>query len=292
MPERLPALVAISHGTSSAEGQAAVRGLRDAVGEALGRRAARVDAGTDGARTPSLRLGHVDVEQPDVPATLASLDSGEPAVVVPLLLSAGYHVHVDLTEAVEAETGRPVVLAGALGPDDRLVAVLIRRLAEAGVRDDDAVVLAVAGSSDRRAVDDCLDMTARLAEASGRAVSVGFLSAAEPSLPAAVAAARADAAVARAIDAPGAPGALFGIPGVSDIPGLPGVRRTNRATDAAAPRVVVANYLLAPGYFDDLARDAGADVVAEPLLLPDAPAPAELVEIVLERYDEASARAR
>ncbi|MFF2372194.1 sirohydrochlorin chelatase [Agromyces sp. NPDC058110] len=288
MPERSPALVAISHGTSSPEGQTAVRGLRDAVGAAL---AARATAnGADASGVPSLRLGHVDVEQPDVPATLASLDEGEPAVVVPLLLSAGYHVHVDLTEAVEAETSRPVVLAGALGPDDRLVTVLIRRLAEAGVRDDDAVVLAVAGSSDRRAVDDCHDMTARLAAASGLAVSVGFLSAAEPSLPDAVAAARADAEVARALDAPGAPGALLGIPGVADIPGLPGVRRTNRATDASAPRVVVANYLLAPGYFDDLARDAGADVVAQPLLLPDAPAPAELVDIVLERYDEASAR--
>lgn len=283
MPERLPALVAISHGTSSPEGRAAVRGLRDAVGEALERRAAR--APEAGASAPSLRLGHVDVEQPDVPATLASLDDGEPAIVVPLLLSAGYHVHVDLTEAVEAETSRPVVLAGALGPDDRLVAVLVRRLAEAGIRDDDAVVLAVAGSSDRRAVDDCHDMTARLAAASGRHVSVGFLSAAEPSLPDAVAAARADAAVARALDAPGGP---LGIPGVSDIPGFPGVPGTNRATDVAAPRVVVANYLLAPGYFDDLARTAGADVVADPLLLPDAAAPAELVEIVLDRYDAAS----
>ncbi|GAA1958388.1 sirohydrochlorin chelatase [Agromyces allii] len=286
MPERLPALVAISHGTSSPEGQAAVRGLRDAVGEALARRAAR--AGTADAPTASLRLGHVDVEQPDVPATLASLAEGEPAVVVPLLLSAGYHVHVDLTEAVEAETARDVVLGGALGPDDRLVTVLIRRLDEAGIRDDDAVVLAVAGSSDRRAVDDCLDMTARLAAASGRAVSVGFLSAAEPSLPDAVAAARADAAIALALDAPGRPGALLGIPGVSDIAGFPGVPGTNRAKAAAAPRVIVANYLLAPGYFDDLARSAGADVVAQPLLLPDAPAPAELVDLVLERYDAAS----
>lgn len=278
MPERLPALVAISHGTSSPEGQAAVRGLRDAVGAALARRASAV---------PSLRLGHVDVEQPDVPATLASLADGEPAIVVPLLLSAGYHVHVDLTEAVEAKAGRPVALGGALGPDDRLVTVLIRRLAEAGIRDDDAVVLAVAGSSDRRAVDDCLDMTARLAAASGRRVSVGFLSAAEPALPDAVAAARADAAIARALDAPGGP---FAIPGVSDIPGFPGVPGTNRVTDAAAPRVIIANYLLAPGYFDDLARSAGADVVADPLLLPDAPAPAELVEIVLDRYDAASAQ--
>jgi sirohydrochlorin ferrochelatase len=244
MTQLPPALVGISHGTSSDEGRRAVRGLHDAVAAAVAQR--HPDA------SPAVRLGHVDVEQPDVPATLASLEPGEPAVVVPLLLSAGYHVHVDLTEAVEAEAGRPVVLAGALGPDDRLAAVLMRRLEEAGLREEDAIVLAVAGSSDRRAVDDCRDMAARLAGASGRDVALGFLSAAEPRLPAAVA--------------------------------------TARATAAGGGRVVVANYLLAPGFFDDLTRAAAADVTARPLLVPEEPAPRELVDIVLDRYAAASAR--
>lgn len=244
MTARPPALVGISHGTSSPEGRRAVRGLHDAV-------AAAVAKGHPDA-APSARLGHVDVEQPDVPATLASLEPGEPAVVVPLLLSAGYHVHVDLTEAVDAATDRPVVLAGALGPDDRLAAVLLRRLAEAGLREEDAIVLAVAGSSDRRAVVDCRDMAARLARASGGDVALGFLSAAEPRLPEAVASARTAA--------------------------------------ARGGRVVVANFLLAPGYFDDLARRAGADVTAQPLLMPDEPAPSELVDVVLDRYAAASAR--
>lgn len=243
MSDRPPALVGISHGTSSPEGRRAVRGLHDAVAAAASQR--YPDA------APGVRLGHVDVEQPDVPATLASLDDGEPAVVVPLLLSAGYHVYVDLTEAVEEETSRPVVLAGALGPDDRLATVLLRRLREAGLRDEDRIVLAVAGSSDRRAVDDCHEQAGRLAAAAGREVAVGFLSAAEPRLPDAVAAARAEA---------GGDG-----------------------------RVIVANYLLAPGYFDDLARAAGAEVTAAPLLVPDEPAPRELVDIVLDRY-AASAR--
>lgn len=215
-----------------------MRGLHDAVARAMAQR--HPDA------TPSVRLGHVDVEQPDVPTTLATLADGEPAVVVPLLLSAGYHVYVDLTEAVAEETARPVALAGALGPDDRLATLLLRRLREAGLRDDDRVVLAVAGSSDRRAVDDCVEQARRLAAASGRDVTVGFLSAAEPRLPEAVTAARAAA--------------------------------------GAEARVVVANYLLAPGYFDDLARAAGAEVTAAPLLVPDEPAPQELVDIVLERY--------
>ncbi len=242
-----PALVGISHGTSSSEGRAAVRALHEAVTAAVAERASRAGAEA-GGRAPSVRLGHVDVEQPDVPATLATLEPGEPAVVVPLLLSAGYHVHVDLTEAVADAADRTVALAGALGPDDKLAAVLARRLDEAGVRDDDAVVLSVAGSSDGRAVRDCRDMAKRLAAACGRDIRLGFLSAASPLLVDAIAEAREDA-----------PGA----------------------------RVVVASYLLAPGYFQDLAEAAGADVVSAPLLVPDAPVPGELVDIVLDRYDAA-----
>ena len=273
---RPPALVAVSHGTSSVEGRAAVRALFDAVAAAAGER-----WGTD---APELRLCHVDVEQPDVPTSLATLPDEMPAVLVPLLLSAGYHVHVDLAEAA-ADTraaGRPVAVADALGPDDRLVPVLRRRLAEAGARADDRVVLAAAGSSDARAVDACRDMADRLAAAlpatstpspapsrpvgkphSGaperslstglapRTGEIGFLSAAEPRLDEAVRAAREGA-----------------------------------GPDA---RVAVASYLLAPGYFQDLAAASAPDVMAAPLLRYDAPAPAELVEIVLDRYTAGAA---
>ena len=53
---------------------------------------------------------------------------------------------------------------------------------------------------------------------------------------------------------------------------------------STTPRVVVATYLLAPGYFAEVAAACGADVVTPPLLLPDEPPPAELVDIVVERY--------
>lgn len=246
MTQRPPALVAVSHGTSSPEGRLAVRGLFDAVVAAVAERYPEA--------TPSTRLGHVDVEQPDVPTTLATLEPGEPAVIVPLLLSAGYHVHVDLAEAASdaADTGREVVIAGALGPDDRLVAVLRRRLDEAEAVSGDPVVLAVAGSSDGRAVVDCHDMAGRLAAASDGPVSIGFLSAAAPRLPEAVAAARAE---------------------------------------HAGGRIAVSSYLLAPGYFQDLAAAAGGDLVAGPVLRHDDPAPAELVAIVLDRYETARAAA-
>ena len=45
----------------------------------------------------------------------------------------------------------------------------------------------------------------------------------------------------------------------------------------------MASYLLAPGYFHDRVLEAGADVVTAPLAPDD-----RLVEIVLDRYDEAT----
>jgi nickel-dependent lactate racemase len=49
-------------------------------------------------------------------------------------------------------------------------------------------------------------------------------------------------------------------------------------------RVVVATYLLAPGFFADLAARAGADLATAPLLLPGKPPAEALVDIVLERF--------
>ena len=244
MDHTTAALVGISHGTASADGQAAVQRLIDAVGDAAAGRSASVAADVPVPSPAIVRLGHVDVQQPDVAATLDALPRSAPAVVVPLLLSAGYHVHVDLRREIDGVVDRPVRLAGALGPDDRLVEVLRRRLDEAGATHDDLVVLAVAGSSDARAVDDCRDMGERLAVALGAPVTVGFLSAAEPRLADAIAAVR---------------------------------------EGGGDHRVVVASYLLAPGYFQDLAAAAGADLVTEPLLTPD-DAPVELVDVVLDRF--------
>ena len=143
------AVVAASHGTSSPDGQTAVRRLVERV-------AASVDAPVLGC--------HVDVEQPDVPTALSSAAAlADDALIVPLLLSAGYHVYVDLADSA-AEAPLPASVTGALGPDSRLVDALLQRLTEAGLRDSDAVVLAAAGSSDARAVADCRTTGALLAE--------------------------------------------------------------------------------------------------------------------------------
>jgi sirohydrochlorin ferrochelatase len=64
---------------------------------------------------------------------------------------------------------------------------------------------------------------------------------------------------------------------------LPDVVRDMRR--GGARRVVVASYLLAPGYFQRRIAEAGADVVSPPLGAHDA-----LARLVLRRYDEACRR--
>ncbi|MEP6480681.1 MAG: sirohydrochlorin chelatase [Rhodoglobus sp.] len=229
-----PALAGFAHGTSSPLGQSLVAALMNTV--------AAKRAGHE------TRLGFVDVQQPDIEVTFDGLDGAAAVVVVPLLLSAGYHVHVDLSDAVAKQHDRPTVLTRALGPDERLAALLVRRLAEAGFARDDALVLCVAGSSDSRAVADCEVVASQLAAATGHDVTLGFLSAAEPRLADAVLSAR-----------------------------------------ALGRRVVVSSYLLAPGYFHDLAEAGGGDVTTAPLLAPYDETPAELVAIILDRFAEGAA---
>jgi sirohydrochlorin ferrochelatase len=132
-----PTLLAVAHGTRSAAGQRQIRDLIAAVAR----------------RRPDLdvRLAYVDVQRPHVKDVVPTM---EDAVVVPLLLSAGYHVRVDIAEAVEG-TGIPVT--ATLGPDDVLLESLTRNRPDA-----DAVVLAAAGSSDPAWRANIHEMAARL----------------------------------------------------------------------------------------------------------------------------------
>lgn len=149
-------LVATSHGTDSPASRAAVSALVDAVREA----APHLD----------VREAFVDVQLPRV----GTVVDGAPglAVVVPLLLTPGFHVRVDIRAAAD----RPwAVAAEPLGCDDRLTAVMLRRLAQAGARRDDVVVLGAAGSTDARARQSVDDAAARLARAWGAPVAVGHV---------------------------------------------------------------------------------------------------------------------
>lgn len=128
----------------------------------------------------------VDVQRPALPDVVAGLAAqGRRCVVVPLLLSAGYHVHTDVARAV-ASAGGLAVAARALGPDDTLVDILAQRLADATGPQEQRVVLAAAGSSDTRATHDVEVTAERLAARIGHVVTPAYLSSSTPSVFAAV----------------------------------------------------------------------------------------------------------
>jgi sirohydrochlorin ferrochelatase len=206
-------LIGCSHGTRDLAGRATIHELLAAVEAA--------------APELDVREAFVDVQEPEVAdvvtEALAGAGEGEPVVVVPLLLSVGFHVGVDIAAAVD---GGPARAAAPLGPDDRLVEVLLDRLGEAGATPDDVVVLAAAGSSDPRAARAVEEVATALGARRRGPVTVGYGAGCEPTVPDAVVAAR---------------------------------------TAAPGQRVVIASYLLAPGHFHDRLLEAGADLVTAPI---------------------------
>ncbi|MFH5878478.1 sirohydrochlorin chelatase [Arthrobacter sp. NA-172] len=242
-----PVLIACAHGTRNVEGQAAIRQVMAEI-EAL---------------RPGLRVveAYVDVQEPELSGVVAGLPEGTPAVVVPLLLSTGYHVQVDIPKAIKA---RPEVSAAPpLGPDPRLAELLAARLLDAGLGKNDGVLLAAAGSSLPDGSVDSEEQARQLAALLPNKVRVVYGASAEPNVPDGVRALRAELTGAELTAAE-----------------VTGAELTGAEGAKAGGRVVVASYLLATGYFHDQLAKAGADVVTAPLL----PSPV-LAEIALERFD-------
>ncbi|MDQ0646017.1 sirohydrochlorin ferrochelatase [Microbacterium natoriense] len=218
-----PSLLAVSHGTADVEGAAAIAALVAQVRSAL----------------PDVDVieAFVDVQQPDAAELAPQLDG--PLVIVPLLLSSGFHVHHDLHGI--AKTRPSTVIADPMGPDPRLADVLAQRLPEG----QDPVILAVAGSRDPRSLTDAEGMGALLEERLGRDVHLAYLAARQPDLPSAL---------------------------------------------AEHPDAIVSTYLLAQGYFFDLARRQNADRALTMPLLDGGPVPQPLIDLVVARYEAAAAR--
>lgn len=119
-----------------------------------------------------MRIGYLDHGPPSIED--AADDGG---IVVPLLLTSGFHVRVDIPGRSGGAT-----IAGTVGPDPLLAVALADRLGEAAYDGHSPVVLAAAGSSDESARDDVRLMAAHLAERLAAEVSVAFISGGEPLL--------------------------------------------------------------------------------------------------------------
>jgi sirohydrochlorin ferrochelatase len=251
-----PPLIAVAHGSKDPRAAATVSELLAAV--------RALSPGLD------VRAAFLDHCAPALGQVLGSVDGGS-AVVVPLLLTAAFHSKTDipaqLAAAAAAHPGQQrqdVVSADTLGPHPLLLRALERRLAEAGVPVGDpaaraatSVVLAAAGSSDPAANATVAALAERWTRERGwRAVVPGYASAAAP----------APAEAVRALRAGG------------------------------QQNVVVATYLLSPGYFADKIA-AGAAAAGASAVSPVLGAAPEVAEVVLGRYAaarriEAAARAQ
>lgn len=170
-----------------------------------------------------VELCFADVREPSPATVLAALPG--PVVLVPMFLAVGYHVRVDVPEQVRATGRSDVRIAQTFGPDPALVTAAADRLRSAGHRPGDAVVLAVAGSSDPAAWTDTTHAAHGLARRLGTPVTAATIAAGGPRIADEVARLRA----------------------------------------AGAERVAVASWLLAPGLFQQRLVESGADVVADPI---------------------------
>ncbi|MEW2292660.1 sirohydrochlorin chelatase [Streptomyces sp. NPDC006743] len=194
-----PALVLVAHGSRDPRAVSTVRALMERV------RALR----------PSLavRLGHIELDEPPLPDTLARLGRSE-AVLVPLLFGRGHHVKRDIPEMAAAAAARTRV-AAPLGPHPLLAQALHARLTEAGwrppadaaARRASAVVLAAAGSRDPESAAGTRRTARLLSDRLGVPVVPAYASAAAPTVPEAVRAlaarGRHRVAVASCFTAPG-----------------------------------------------------------------------------------------
>lgn len=165
------ALVAIAHGSASPAAQRSCAQLIAAV--------------SSKRRGLHAALGYVEIARPSI-ADILDGHSGH-GVVVPLLLSRGYHMSVDL-ERASAQSGMP--LARPLGPHALVLDALVDRLTQAGAPRGVPIVLGAAGTSDPRGRQDVEAVAAQLSQRMGVAVTVGYV-AGTPSVAQAVASARA-----------------------------------------------------------------------------------------------------
>ncbi len=183
-----PTLIAVAHGSRNPAARAAV--------SALARQVTRL------APVLDVRVAFLQHAEPSLTAELTG--NGRDAVVIPLLLSTGYHLTADITSAARAADAR---VAAPLGPDPLLATALAARLAQAGVPAGTPVVLAAAGSSDPQAADDVRRQAQLLAELVSARVEPAFATSGQPTVEAAVAQLRTDTggpvAIATYLMAPG-----------------------------------------------------------------------------------------
>lgn len=207
----VPRLVLVAHGSGDTGYRPVIEAIGRSVADELRRRGM-----ADGA----VAVTYLDHLKPRLSAVARPGD-----VVVPLLLSTGFHATTDIPAAAPR-----CAVAEVLGPDRRLALACADRLTEAGWRPDVSaghVVLAAAGSSDPEAQEQVRRTAQLLAEAVDAPVVAAYLSAASPPVADAVAGAGAVVpyllAPGRFADVARSSGPRFAADVIGDHPGVAAV---------------------------------------------------------------------
>ncbi|HEY7592584.1 MAG TPA: sirohydrochlorin chelatase [Actinophytocola sp.] len=238
-----PPLVAVAHGSRDPRSAATIAALADVVR----------------AQAPALdvRTAFLDLSAPRLPDVLAALHGAghRDVVVVPLLLGKAFHARVDLPSMIAEASARlprlSVSMSDVLGPDPRLSALALGRLAAAGARAGDSslgVILAAAGSSHAPANHAVSTVASSWAALGWAGVRAAFASAAAPDVPAAAAELRA----------------------------------------RGARRIAVASWFLAPGRLPDRVTEQALEADRSAIVAGPLGADASLAELVLDRYTAAA----
>jgi sirohydrochlorin ferrochelatase len=159
-----PTLLAVAHGTRNPAGIAVIEALVELVRDRL--------------RDVLVQPCFVDVAEPSLVDALAAVSG--PAVIVPVLLSTGYHVTSDIPSVT---AGRPAtVVTAPLGPDPRVSEAALARLDEArGSTERRApLVVVAAGSSDPQARVQLGTVGGHVERAVGRPVAIAQLTDPDP----------------------------------------------------------------------------------------------------------------
>ncbi len=151
-------LVTVAHGTRKASGNLVAAEITRLASERLG--------------IPAV-TAYVELCEPLLEVVLAA--SAIPTVVLPLLLSTGFHLREDLPKACAA-AGGPVALGRSLGPHALLAAAQVDHLLRAGATTGQPLTMVAAGSSDPTATRDLDRAGELLAREWGAEVRVATLS--------------------------------------------------------------------------------------------------------------------
>jgi sirohydrochlorin ferrochelatase len=189
IPRGSSRLVTVAHGTRVTHGNQVAASITEQAARILG-----VPATTS----------YVELCEPLLADVMADRRSraGAPDVVVPLLLSTGFHIKTDIPDAVADAHS---ILTRPLGPDPTLTAVMCRRLQEAGAVPGSAVVMVAAGSNDPDALPDLAEAERLLSVAWGAPVFTATVAGSGRPLADAIAEARGhgDVAVSTYLLSPG-----------------------------------------------------------------------------------------